>query len=598
MNWKNITGYFRSHWRFSLFLFCFLFLLLSYFLPAVVKTVFFIIVLGLVSYALAPDSKYINIFIFLGVLAFYFLLPTNLLTFNISKPMNFVAVERFAFGIIDVVSIIFFVGIPLLAIVGSIYALIIGKVSSAITTIVQTILAMGFVSAFALIFKVFGIQLFGITDFILNFYAFLLELILMLPVVIYAGMDGLANFVSLGLVDLPNLPSSQVNALQNIRFDALFTQLSSMNHQTLIFSIHDSLPFFLALICLVSMLIFSRREWEREVMRFINEYEFNPKSMKPKRRYLPYLNIKMLFYILFLLIAGFGIFLTYNKIYAHTGKLNAPIFTDLSYFGYFSIYLFMSIIPLTLIAINPRGFFYYKDATAGNTIFGTIFGVLGLFLLLQIFNSATRTFDALSLDYVSQNILYIANTFVFIAPSETILFHFFFQALILGSVLTYTKRTMDNNNYLTVNQQLEETEDKIYVVNNVIEIHKGYGNKEGIAKAQQRLNQLEQKKRKLKRDKKKIILTEKSIYSKFAYIVLILVFAIVFPNFIFAIFHWITSEIDFFIFWSSGLGVIYLISGAWMNFITMRYGWLAGILTHALHNSSQIILILIFTGVV
>lgn len=80
------------------------------------------------------------------------------------------------------------------------------------------------------------------------------------------------------------------------------------------------------------------------------------------------------------------------------------------------------------------------------------------------------------------------------------------------------------------------------------------------------------------------------IFSKIQYTTFVIAFCFLVPNIIFSSFHSIRTNYDFLAFWGTGLGFVYLGSGCWLTFITIRYGWLPCILSHACINIISIIL--------
>jgi hypothetical protein len=227
-----------------------------------------------------------------------------------------------------------------------------------------------------------------------------------------------------------------------------------------------------------------------------------------------------------------------------------------------------------------------------------LIGEFGLFLIVQLFNTYNKTFDVLSLETVKTGIGYIMNQFLFVAPTESLLFHILIPSLVIGLLYVYTERTVLKYDSEEFNQKLHSIEASISTKEEMVDYYRTTGQKKKLAEEKSNLNDLRQKKNELSRKERKARVTDKSLYGRSIYVAVIFAFAIILPNFIFGLYHWFNSDVDFFVFWTSGLGVLYLVSGCWFTFISLRYGWLACILTHAIHNSLTIIIVLLFMGLI
>jgi len=188
-----------------------------------------------------------------------------------------------------------------------------------------------------------------------------------------------------------------------------------------------------------------------------------------------------------------------------------------------------------------------------------------------------KTLDLLETEYPILIQTQILNQFLFVAPTETLLFHIFLPGLVIFYYLQKTKTKEDLDKLRIEIQTLEVS----------AEIHKQLNDVKRYAKTMQILNK---KKIKLSRVEKEPGIPQ----SKLKNINFIIYFAFcIFFNCIFSILHFIKSGLTFELFWSSGLGFLYMSSGIIITMVGYRFGWLSAILTHAIYNALMLFLILI-----
>lgn len=562
------------------------------FIPSPFKFFIFIIPLICICIVLSPEDDYFNINLFFVFLFIFFLIPSSMITFDTSSNYSPIMVVSIGTIVIDILVIVFFVIVPIIMIIAIVYAFVVGNVSNAVQAIVRLLLVMFSVILGAMIFEIFDLPSFGISGFVLDLYAQIFTFILTLPQNIYGLVESTIETLSLGQVDMPDLPGVSLEGedITNINFNTLWTRFNSMDYQTAIYAVHDSLPIMVTMLCGVFLLLFARKEWEDQILESIGRMGTDREA--PERQYFPNLNYKMIVYMTILIISAFGIFLTYANIYQNE---ESTLYQTFATGGYFSIYLFMSIIPL--IMMNFTGLTYYKDSNLVNTVKGVVFGLFGLFLIVQLMNSG-RTMSAMSMENHRDDFLYILNTFIFVAPSESIMFHIFIPALVMGIIVSYSRARVKEIYELTTRERLIMIEGEIKMKKEIIEIYESLKQKKYIAEERKELNSLLQEKNRLEGEIiERVRITEDSIFGRPASVAILIIFGIIIPNFVFASFHWFLSGIDdYVLFWTSGLGIIYFVGGCWFTFIGLRYGWLACILTHAFHNTMTILLVLAFTG--
>nr|MDO8118636.1 CPBP family glutamic-type intramembrane protease [Candidatus Sigynarchaeota archaeon] len=96
---------------------------------------------------------------------------------------------------------------------------------------------------------------------------------------------------------------------------------------------------------------------------------------------------------------------------------------------------------------------------------------------------------------------------------------------------------------------------------------------------------------KLKQEQEATVSLNRLLFSKGQYLALVIVLCFIIPNFIFSSYHVFRSSYNLLDFWTSGMGFIYLGTGCWLTFVTLRFGWLPCILSHALINIISILLL-------
>lgn len=557
----------------------------------------FIIPLFLLSVVLSSEEDYFNINLFLVLLFIFLFLSSSLITFDSSNGFNFVAILNGASKVIDIACIFIFLGVPIFMIVGIIWAFYKGEISNAIKVIVFLGLFLAFTMITFFFFEITGIQLMGVTSFVSEFYAEIISFIINLPITLYQGADSIIEKLPIDF-DLPDLPSVYAD---DFTFNAMWTSFNTLNYSEVVLTIHDTLPIIISVFCLIVALMMLKKDWENEITDFITKISKPKIERKKKRHFAPNLNYGIAFYILFLLVSAFVIFLSYKNSYGEDPA------QDYQMIGFFGLYLIMSCIPLAIMISTDL--VYYKHSSLTKTIEGVVYGVVGLALMTRLF-FMRNVMNAYSVQDIEGSMIYIINTFIFVAPSESILFHVFWCGLVAGFLRKYSKnklKELDKRGVFpeTKTGKLIKIEDEIDIeakLENYYKVHqKTKQDALLLALTESRIATLEKEKRRLLRLPEDIDVDFSTIFGRASNLTYFILFGVIFSSFIFASLHWIilyyTTGTDFYIFWLSGLGVIYFAGGCWFIFISFRYGWLAGILTHAIHNTLSIILILLLVGV-
>jgi hypothetical protein len=237
----------------------------------------------------------------------------------------------------------------------------------------------------------------------------------------------------------------------------------------------------------------------------------------------------------------------------------------------------------------------YTQSGWKNTVIGTVFGLGILFLSFNFLYGTTKTLDAYNLEYSGYAAQQVLNTFIFVAPAESMFFHVFLPSLFLGWLYQRGTKNADNTTKISTKDKINNLDAQITTLELVKSTYpKGDRNLKYFIK---KINELKNKKRGFET---KFTFSRKNfVFENFNTYVLFYIFIII-VNLVFSSTHWVilAGRMDFFIFWLSGLGIIYLIAGCIITIIGWRYGWLSAIILHALYNTIQILMATFIMGAV
>lgn len=268
-------------------------------------------------------------------------------------------------------------------------------------------------------------------------------------------------------------------------------------------------------------------------------------------------------------------------------------YTPESFLTYQNILFFStySIIILGISIFLFLGTGILAKNTLKGTLIGTLLGVLLLFLFQNMFVGQTTTLSAIKNEMGNPTLIQIANYFVFVSPTETLLFQIFLPAL----VLLY---------FFNKNKVLSEPEliEKIDQCNTQISIYTAFTTYD-VVKSQKKLEQLANEKAKWQKllgelnQERELGLTpaktKMTSIQFLEYLLLIVVF-----NIGFGILHFFKSAFypDISSFIASGLLAIYTCSGMIITLIGYKYGWISAIISHAIFDSITLVLVIVMSG--
>jgi hypothetical protein len=544
-----------------------------YLLPSAYKIFAFLIPALALSWGFSKGSFNFPVFLVFGLL--FLLFPTSIFTLDTAQSINWdlVRVQNIAENVGTVVSGVFIIGVPIIGVIGATYAFFVGRIESTVAVIVKVILVVFMSVIFIAMAEAFNIPILGDLGLVTTIYNFVTDAVS----AIYNGIGNVLNKVDFlnWFPDIPALPS-------------LDLQLDVMkDHQSLRLMIIGSYPINLCLFAIVISIIALLLERPLPTFQFEKQNELTR----------PYaINYSFLVYLTFILLA-------YFTLYLWIGESNFLTYRNM---GFFTIYLIIIVVSCLSLAFGIGS----VSKMNINSILGIFYGLFALFITFNLFTQ-DRTFELLSFESHPENVtMYnVIVQLVAVAPAESFLFHIFIPSLCLYiifiGIARYNNQSIDisikslrnkigklelENQYYQI-QLLKpklDTEQKQMLMSKDLGDTTDYLNR--LTEIQKLTNQvytLELSKTKsIQFNSSKLTTTQKiSFYS----ICLI-------SNILFSLMHFFNSQMDLRLFWSSGLGLIYVLSGCILTFISFRYGWFTGILVHALNNSWGLLMLLILGG--
>lgn len=528
-------------------------ILLYFILPKWTKIFAFLIPMFTLSYVYSDRNLNFYIIIFSSLL--FLLFPSSIFTLSVTSSLELQLFRWIESPISVVMGLVIFV--PLVISVVSLVIAVINLVNPSawasgnvqldaektINTVLKTVIVICMVLIFGLIAGLFGWKIYGL-EWLQGVLVKVWNYLIALPKEI-TDNDVVKEAIGIG----NEMPSLQI------------TMSALTNPRVLGLTIGSIYP----LLYSITILIIGIFYW-------ITKSNPKPSKEEPNQLERPrQLNLSFLIFILIIWVVAFMFYLSYS----------IDSFINYANIGFFGIYLTITsgcCIMLTFGVGSPT-------KNSRSTVFGVLFGVMLLFMFQNMFTQA-RTLNILTNEYADLTIVQILNNLIFVAPTESLLFHVFPESLVLFVFLrknvVYTEEEL--------NDKISELNTQIMLSQTTSEIRKEFNQKTEYAKNMKELTNLKIKLAKLVHQKEiGIENTQKTISNQQFIIYLFSVFAF---NVIFAVLHWFKSGLTFEVFWASGLGFLYLSSGMIITLIGYKYGWIAAISCHAIHNS--IILFLVF----
>lgn len=551
---------------------CFLGLILYFLLPNAFKIFAFLVPAIAISWGFSSKFNF-PLLLMMGLV--FLLFPTSIFTLDASSSFNWnlIEVENYIEKVANVVSGVVFVGLPIVCVLGAIYAFSIGNVEGAVSSVTKVVIIVVMTSVFLFIADKFNIPLIGNLEAINSIGDFVWTVVQGIG----NGAGNIINSVDIFDVapDVPVIPDA------NLALDA--TQ-----PETFRLTLIGSYPINLCLIGLVFSIL------ALILKKPLPKLDFDQSNHLSR----PYqINYEFLIYLCFLLICYFALYLWLGE----TG------FLTYRSLGYFTIYL-------TIISVSCLALAFGLGSVSKvnwNSILGIIYGIFALYLTFNLFTQQT-TLKLLSFEAKPEQITYyniVAQT-ITVAPAESFLFHVFIPSLCLYilflSVKRYNNKTIDQeiaqNRVRIEKLQLENQYYQVQLLKPKLSSEvttllkeKDLGDTNDYLYRIAEIQKLSNKINAMQVEKQKTIQfhsNQLSVSQKITFYAVCIA-----SNIIFSLMHWFNSGLDIRLFWVCGLGLIYLLSGLILTFISFRYGWLAGIIAHAINNSTGLIILMLSSAI-
>ena len=517
-------------------------------LPGFLKIFAFLIPAIALSYSF---SKKFNWYILLTLSLLFILFPSSLFTMDVSSPFNITATEVYIKNIMQVLITIFVVIIPILALVGAIYAIYVGQVNEGITTIIKVIATI----VIAAVVMFFGSML--------GWNLLNLEIIKPVADMFWNVIKDILNFFTQSVPEFFGAKEEDYLSLKMGDDIELLSVIDSP--KTLFLSVESVYPLFLSGFCHVIALIqYATKIDIKKIDNMDDEQRFN----RPNTQ-----DFSFLIFLIIVLIAAFMLYLSYSF----------EAFLNYQNLGFFGIYLSITIVSCIMLTLGIGS----ATKLSPDTVVGVVLGVALLFLYANMFTQM-QTLNILGLEYQDLTSIKILNQFLFVAPTESLLFHVFLPSLVVFYYLRKNQVLSKEELDLKVNT----LEIQINTKEDILRVYNLAQNTNEYARNIKEINKLKLKILTLKQSNSSVQSRKFSNRDFIFYLVYCLLF-----NVCFSILHWFKSGLTFEVFWSSGLGFLYLSSGFILTLISYRFGWLSGVLAHAIHNSTTLLLITLMAGI-
>ena len=530
--------------------------ILSYlFLPSAWKLLGFLFPLISLSLVFSEKAKKINITVLLLFSLIYLIFPTSMFSLDVTSSFNTNGIVNFINSSLNVVGSIVVIGIPTLLLTTAVASYMSLQFEEGNEIVLKLIIMVGFLILFLTLATLFDWDFgVGLIDGIRNI------------------ADKIINWVNDALFS-----SSIDNEMQGgysdyeLRFESLDSINSSNSVGLLLLT---GFPIALSFVQFIFGIVFYfKQDKSNKIIDNMVKKE-TIRLNKPFR-----FNLNMVYYMIILLICGFGLYLSYDleSILTYQNQ------------GFFSIYLIISVVSLILLSLGIGSY----SKTGKNGFVGIIYGIVGLFIFFNLF-SQIQTLEMLSFEYSEITTNRIISQFLFVAPSESLLFHILIPSIYLFSIMYFNDRNSNEKIRSKItelnidNHLLESYSDSNLQYNQIIkkdntDIYKNFT--KSILKNKRNIRKLQKK---LIND---VILDSETKISNNQFIVYIVISVI--SNVIFATFHYFKTGLSLLDFWLYGIGLVYLGSGLWITFIGYRYGWMSAIMVHALNNAITLVLMVI-----
>lgn len=632
-------------------------------LPGVFKFFGFIFAIFAFAISLRSVNNYFNMNILVISLCIFAMFGTSFFTFDASNPFNYKVFVSYAQVGATTIMMMGGIGVPILLVIGGIWGIIRGNALGGTQSIFYAFVSGGAMVSVCFVLETFNVPTFGTARFVLNFWMELISWAFDLPIQIYEMTDQIATDLGMGdIIDLPDIPESKyfrepkdpenrsqynwatgsngggvstgnavvdtvVNTISNLSMDTQ-AKREDVTYKNMVYAVPDMLPLLAGLMNLVSVPFFKSRATEKAIISWISHFGKEPRKTIKKRedKRLPYANIFMLSYGVVIMFAGWFIFLAYTNAYGQDTAQDWKMII-------FIYYVIITFISIYLI----QKYHNYTPATTTNTILGTIYGVVGLYAMTRLFFQR-EVVNSFSTVEMHSNGWYAVNTFVFVAPAETLAFCILIPCLIIAWIQIHEGKEPRTEEQLSLRHRISRCDDLIVVKRVQIEQQKNLIDQNKInietmkyldgkilsknkkplhttervaeltdkaSNLNDKLSEYEGDLVKLKKLRSRLIGEEKALRPELPLRELlenprylgIFIIGIIGASFLFSSSHYpiLSAEITYDMFWFCGLGIIYFSGGFWFIIIGIKYGWLSAINCHAIYNTMTILVVILAT---
>lgn len=508
--------------------------------------------------------------------------------------------------------------IPAITLIGAIWAIVKGEINNGVKALIALTILMSILVAFTLLFDSMGLKIPGLTDAVNSFMDFYVSSVTVIYNWIMCFVDP-ANCKD----QAPDIPGQTPSGYENppagtqyerngetvvagdingdgvvdtweeffynlnIEGPVLSFDTLRANPYYVQIGISSAIPLLMAAINIMFSLIFiseKARRWTE------TKFEENVPELEAEEEFhYLHFNYRIAVFYLILATAGWMMFLNFAGIFRNTGIID---FYAFAYMSVYSILIAVSVIFLSLPKVT-----IYTKANWWNTIMGTILGSAIMFLSFEFVTGSSQTLSAFDYEYSNSAWYQVIITFIYIAPAESLFFHVLFAAMFLGWAHERSEKNAEITSNYYAEHQITLNKAMIKVFENLRDtlppeeeyIRQKIQYQSLISQYEQELIELQNITVVIDRE---FVFDDENTGILF-YVVLFLI------NIVFSISHFIpmiASGGDFYIFFLSGLGIIYILGGVIISLVGWRFGWLSAILVHAIFNTRTILMLSIMSG--
>lgn len=356
-------------------------------------------------------------------------------------------------------------------------------------------------------------------------------------------------------------------------------QLDSTQYSAMLVVFGRGYPVILSFLCLVFSIAFRfNKHFQKDLDRF-NKPQDDEFYYEFRSRF----DFGILGQLLITLVVSFFLYL----------GMNEGGFSDPTFFGVYLAIIIVSTFVILLQLIPAR------NDSIKNFLIGSVLGAVGLFLFTNL--SSSQQLDVLESNSITSQqsrLFAMLTTVFFTSPAETLLFQIVLPGFSLLLIYYIYKGRIE-----AVHK--ERIEKRIALLNKTLEKERtkyqhsiSMNRKSSLDSIQTKIFNLENEIALLKlQSESKIRRVEifTLMTANWGSLVLSILFVFIIPSFAFASLHVVKSSLSFIDFFNFGPGFLIMSCGAWITFISLRFGYNSAMGVHSINN---LFTILLFGGMV